>query len=103
MGREMHGVDEGEDACLPGQLRGARHIGNRTERVGCRADREQFHAGGEPGLQRGEIQLEAGLVEGDSAKGDPSLPGKCLPGSYVGVMIQLGDEDLVARAPTPAQ
>jgi len=99
----VHRVHEAERAGVAGQRGRVGNIGDRTQRVGCRPDSDQPGAGRDGGLQRRPVELAALRQEGNHAQGDAALPGQRAPGRDIGVVVQLGDDDLVARPPGTSQ
>ena len=99
----VDGVDEHERAGGVGELGRAAHVVDRPERVRRGADREELRPRSE---RRGEVlHVElAGLgVEAHGPDLEAALARDAAPGIDVGVVVELGDHDLVARGPALAQ
>ena len=89
--RGLTGVDERE---RPGGVRGVGHpanVGNRSEHVGHRREREQLRAVEEL-LEVGEVE-QVVRPERDPPKLDVTFSGEDVPWNDVGVMLELGEDD----------
>jgi hypothetical protein len=96
--RQVHAVGPGERAGGVGGRRDASRVGERADRV--RGQREGDHPGA-----LADQALERVVVEGDVAGADRGVAhdqvvvgGQEQPGRHVGVVVELRDDDLVARA-----
>ena len=103
MGRVVNGVHEADR--IGGARQGARpsDVVNGAEGIGGRADREQPCPGGEGALQCRPVEPSRGQHERHAPKRHPALARQRLPRREVGVVIELGDHDLVARSPGPPE
>ncbi len=97
--RVVHTVDVQQGARLVDQPRDLRDRGHGADEVGGGGHRDQAGARGE---LRGDVvggQLPGGRVEIRAADGDAYPLGRLRPGADVGVVVELGDDHLVALRP----
>ena len=95
MGRVVHRVEEQPGPHRARQLAGQRHVVDRAEGVGGEPHRHEPRAradlGGEAvGVERA-IGPQRNLADDQAAFGEPQ------PGTAIGLVVELGDDDLVAR------
>src|SRR5439155_26056765 len=82
---------------------GTGDIAYGAERVGSGADGEDPRAGGEAPLEGGPVELTRGAVERNRPDRDAALPLERPPWRHVRMVVEFGDDDLVARPPASAQ
>ncbi len=91
----VHGVDDRDRADLAGARRGARHVADRAHRVGGVVERDHLGAPGlDHALEGVPVQGAGRGVDRHLAHEDTAL-GEVEPRSAVGLVVDLGDEDLV--------
>ncbi len=99
--RVVDGVDPRERAHLVGQGRHALDVHERPERVGRPREGDDARPFGE--ALREVVQVEPALrVDSDEPDREVEIVRQLEPGRDVGVVIDSGHEDLVARAELPA-
>ena len=102
--RVVDGVHEGERPDLScASVRGTSHVAHRAEGVRRRADRHEPGLRRERTLERRPIELPRLEQQRDRADRDPTLASEGRPGRDVGMVVELGNHDLVARPPAPTE
>jgi hypothetical protein len=85
------------------QPRGGHNVSHGAERIRRGADRKQPRPGRERLFERGPIQLTRGRAERHGLHHQTCVTRNLPPRIHVRVVIELGDDDLVAFAPAPRQ
>src|SRR5262245_8055145 len=97
--RMMHGIEEDQRAGLVSESGNLRNGVARADRVGSAANRHELGLRGELALQVVEVQRAVLAVNADTLNGRPSILRSAHPGGDVGIMIELRDDDFIARHP----
>lgn len=92
----VYGVDEDAGAVGVGEFGGAADVVDGAEGVGGGAEGEDPGTFRDSAFQVVPIELSGGGYHADGAEAEAVLPGDGLPGGDVGVVIEFGDDDLVA-------
>jgi hypothetical protein len=99
----MHGIDEHEGADVVGQAGSIGHVVDRAQGVRSRPDRQQPRAARDLPPEVVSVELTRLRDHSGDPHGDAPLAGQLPPGIDVGVMVELGYDDLVAGAEPPPQ
>ena len=94
----VDGVGPGQRARVVCELDDAPNVGERADCVGCDGERDDARAVGELPLEVVEIERRV-VVDVDEADREVLVVGELEPRRHVRVVVELGDEDLVALAP----
>jgi hypothetical protein len=93
----LAGIQDRERTDLAGPVDDGSDGGDGAENIGDMGERDDLGAVGDHRVQIGEV--EAAIVgDADPAQRGPGASRELLPRHEVGVMLHLGDHDLVARA-----
>ena len=103
VGRVVHGVHEDERTVAVRQLHRGRNVVDRAEGVRGGADGEEPGPRSEGVRKAVEVERARGGIHRHRADGQAALPLQGAPGIHVGVVVELGDDDLVPFAPAPAE
>ncbi len=98
----VDGVHEDERSRGVREVRGAPHVALRAEGVRGRADGEEARLLSERAGEAVHVQLARLGAEAHGLHDEAPLLRQLAPGVDVGVVVELGDDDLVARASTAA-
>ncbi len=99
----MDRVDEGERAGIPRETADPLDVVDRSERVRGPADRHELRPRADRALEILFVELARLGTHPDSSDRDPPLALQSLPGVDIGVVVELRDDDLVARSPGAAE
>src|SRR5215217_7887725 len=103
VGSEMHGVDEGQRSCIPGQGGCAGDIIHGAERVGRAPDGKQSWTARHESFQARPVELPGFRKDRYRSNGNPAIALQGSPRCNVGVMVELGHHDRIAWPPGPSQ
>ena len=101
--RVVDRIDEAEGAGVAREPGGGGHVGDRPEDIRRRADGQELRPRREGALERVPVQLAGRGVHRHGADRQAPIAGDRPPRIDVAVMIQLGDDYLVARLPLARQ
>ena len=101
--RVVDRVDEAERAGVVREPGGGGHVGDRAEGIRRGADRQELRPRREGAFERVPLQLAGRGVHRHRADRQAAIPRDGAPRIDVAVMIQLGDDHLVARLPLARQ
>ena len=96
MRRRLGGIDDRQGTDFSGPSNDPLDRVDRAERVGLVHERDDFGSVGDD-LVDGGLDQPALVVDRDPAERGPGSLGQKLPRHEVGVVLHLGDDDLVAR------
>ena len=97
--RIVHRIDEQQPSARVDEIARAAHVGDRAKRVRGGADRHQPGARADEPFEIAPVELPGPGDHARCADGHAAIASQRLPGRHVGVMIELRDNDFVARPP----
>jgi len=95
----MHRIDVNLCADAVGGFGDGFNIDDAARNIRGLGDRDEACFGGDLLAKPGNIQRTIRLQQGDLMHGDVFVVGRLLPTGYVGVVIQLGDDNFIAGLP----
>jgi hypothetical protein len=101
--REVHRIDVAERAGRVGKASRRGDVADRPERVRCGANRQQPRARRERRLECSPLELPCRHVERNRTDDESRVARHLPPRVDIRVVIELGDDDLVARLPGAGQ
>ncbi len=102
VGRVVDGVDPGEGARLVGELGDPAHVRDRADRIRGPGECDDFRPFRDLRLEVRVVERAVLFAQVGEAHDEVEIAGELEPGRDVGVVVEPGDDDLVAGGEVPA-